>query len=202
MGVCPAESSYSVLNNAFYMMPRPNTRRLFSSLLFLAVLVMAKPHAQEVLKTVHSVDLIRYQGTWYEIARLPNRFQDHCAGDVTANYRKLEQGGIAVTNRCRDHGGEWDEAIGFARVVDPASNAKLEVSFVSLFGWHLFWGDYWIISLDQDYQWVIVGEPGRDYGWVLARSQTLSSEALISIDQQLTSAGYDPDQFISTQHSE
>lgn len=93
------------------------------------------------LETVESVDLGRYAGTWREIARLPNRFQAQCVSDVTATYRLREDGMIDVLNRCREANGEYDQAHGVARVADPATRSKLEVSFVSLFGWQLFWGD-------------------------------------------------------------
>jgi len=107
---------------------------------------------QQALKTVSQVDLDRYLGTWYEIARLPNWFQDQCAGDVTAEYKRLDDGKTQVINRCRDGKGQMDEANGVARVVDASTNAKLEVSFVSVFGWRLFWVDYWILDLGEDYE--------------------------------------------------
>jgi apolipoprotein D and lipocalin family protein len=107
-----------------------------TALLSLFLPLAISPHAGAVdeqnLETVARVDLDRYAGTWYEIARLPNRFQDHCIGNVTADYRQLENGRIEVINRCRDGDGAADEAVGVARIVDAASNAKLEVSFVSL----------------------------------------------------------------------
>jgi len=144
------------------------------------------------LETVSGVDLDRYAGTWHEIARLPNRFQKHCVADVTAEYRLRDDGRIDVLNRCRDANGEYDQANGVARVVDPATRSKLEVSFVSLFGWQLFWGDYWIIDLDPDYQHVVIATPSRRYAWVLARAQTLSSSTREQVQQVLRSAGYDP----------
>lgn len=146
------------------------------------------------------VDLHRYQGLWYEVASIPNRFQKHCAGDTTAAYRLRPDGQVDVTNRCRTRLGDWDEARGVARVVDPASNARLEVSFVELFGWRLFWGDYWILELAPDYSHVIVGTPGRNYGWILARSPTLSATTRRELDRHLRQQGYDPQQFVDTEH--
>lgn len=148
--------------------------------------------ATDILQTVPRVDLERYLGNWYELARIPNRFQDHCAGDVTAGYSRLEDGRIQVVNRCRDKNGTMDEAKGVARVVDPASNAKLEVSFVSLFGWRLFWGDYWILELDQDYRFALIGTPSRKFAWVLSRSVKLHEQDWARIDRALERAGYAP----------
>lgn len=121
------------------------------------------------LEAVEAVELPRYLGTWYEVASYPQKFQEGCTA-TTANYSQTEGGKIVVLNRCRRGGldGKEDEAKGRARVVDEATNAKLEVSF---FG--PFWGDYWIIDLDDEYQWAVVGHPGRDYLWILSRRPSL-----------------------------
>lgn len=148
------------------------------------------------LQTVAQVDLARYAGTWVEVARLPNRFQKQCVADVTAEYRLRNDGRIDVTNRCREADGGYDQAQGVARVVDPQTRAKLEVSFVSLFGWQLFWGDYWIIDLEPDYRYVVVATPNRRYAWVLARpdavAATLTSPLREKIEEVLRKAGYNP----------
>jgi apolipoprotein D and lipocalin family protein len=157
---------------------------------------------QQSLETVSQVDLNRYVGTWYEIARLPNWFQDQCAGNVTAEYQRLDDGNIAVVNRCLDEKGKIDEARGVARVVDKTTNAKLEVSFVSLFGWHLFWGDYWILDLGDDYAHVVVGTPSRKYAWILARSISLPAEAWERTQQILLKAGYDPEKLEKTRQTD
>lgn len=151
-----------------------------------------------VLNTVPRVDLERYTGTWYEVARLPNRFQKQCVGNVTADYAQLADGRIEVINRCLTDGGVVDEAHGVARVVEGSDNAKLEVSFVSLFGWNLFWGDYWILDLGKDYQYAVVGEPKRKYAWILSRTPELPVQTRRHIDRLLTQAGYDPGDFVQT----
>lgn len=92
--------------------------------------------------TVINVDLARYTGRWYEVAKIPNRFQKLCARGTTAEYTLREDGQITVVNRCVRDDGSLDEAAGAAKVVDIASNAKLKVSFVSFLGWRPFWGDY------------------------------------------------------------
>jgi apolipoprotein D and lipocalin family protein len=154
------------------------------------------------LETVAKVDLERYQGVWYEVAKLPNRFQDHCVGEVTATYSQREDGDIEVVNRCRNQQGEMDEAIGVARVVNPPANSQLEVSFVSLFGFNLFWGDYWIINLDPDYRHVVIATPSRKYAWILARTPTLSQQTRAELDQVLEQAGYTPEELMDTNNNE
>ncbi len=149
-------------------------------------------------QTVKHVDLDRYLGRWYEIGRLPNRFQHQCVANVSAEYRLLKDGALEVINRCLDERGVVDEALGVARVVDTDSNARLKVSFVSLFGWNLFWGDYWIIGLADDYGYAVIGTPGRDYGWILSRSPMLSPEAMAEVQRLLVTNGYDPKQFVFT----
>ncbi|MES9852921.1 MAG: lipocalin family protein [Candidatus Thiodiazotropha sp. L084R] len=152
------------------------------------------------METVSQVDLNLYQGSWYEIARLPNRFQDQCAGNVTANYKQLDDGNIEVINRCLDDQGRMDEAQGVARIINKSTNAKLEVSFVSLFGWNLFWGDYWIIGLGDSYEYAVIGTPNRSYAWVLSRSDHVIPEQWQLIQQVLLQSGYDPNELVMTKH--
>ena len=150
--------------------------------------------------TVDQVDLARYVGLWYEVAKIPNRFQDQCASGTTAEYTLRDDGRITVVNRCLKADGKWDEAKGVARVVDTATNAKLEVSFVSFLGWRPFWGDYWVIGLDADYRWAVVGTPDRKYGWVLARTPALDDAARAAVDAVLTGNGYAPGVFEPSPH--
>lgn len=144
------------------------------------------------LETVANVDLQRYAGTWYEIARFPHRFQKGCYS-TRAVYTLREDGLIGVYNECRK--GAADGPIkavkGKARVVDKQTNAKLEVSFF----WP-FWGDYWIIDLDPDYQWAVVGHPSRKYLWILSRQEKLDEEILDGIRLRLQQQGYDLSQLL------
>jgi apolipoprotein D and lipocalin family protein len=149
-------------------------------------------------ETVRRVDLNRYLGSWYEIAGIPNRFQKHCRANTMARYARLDDGRIEVINSCRDAQGDTDVAQGVARIVDSRSNAKLEVSFVSLFGWRLFWGDYWILDLAPDYAYAVVGTPDRRYGWILSRTPALDADSRTRIDARLRAAGYDPSAFVDT----
>lgn len=150
--------------------------------------------------TVNKVDLKRYIGVWYEIARMPNRFQKQCVRNTTATYSLNDDGTIKVINRCIKDDGSEDKVTGKARIVDKNSNAKLEVSFVSIFGFHLFWGDYWIIGLDEDYQFAVVGTPSREYGWILCREKTMPENMFDEAKQILVKQGYNPDDFKMTTH--
>ena len=152
------------------------------------------------LKTVDKVDLKRYQGRWFEIAKIPNRFQSHCVTNTSSDYRLMDDGAVAVKNRCIDSQGDADEANGMARVVAPISHAQLEVSFVNLLGLQLFWGDYWILALDPDYQYALIGEPKRKYGWVLARQQQLSDPQWDVIENAMKANGYKRDRFEASPH--
>ncbi len=149
--------------------------------------------------TVDSVDLNKYIGTWYEIAKIPNSFQRKCAMNTTATYAFGSDGYINVTNRCVESDGSADVAKGVARVVDEKTHSKLQVSFVSVFGIHLFWGDYWIIGLDKDYRYAVVGTPSRKYGWILSRTPKLSPDEKSQIDEILRRQGYDPASFVPTE---
>lgn len=145
----------------------------------------------QTLATVEHVDLDRYLGKWYEIASIPQFFQRQCVRDVTAEYA-LQDGAISVINRCTTKTGEISESAGQARIVDTVSNAKLEVTFVKLFGWrYQFGGDYWVIDLASDYRYAVVGHPSRKYAWVLAKTPQLSSPDLAAIKNHLRANGYD-----------
>ena len=148
--------------------------------------------------TVESVDLERYAGPWFEIARIPNRFQKDCARNVMARYTLREDGDISVLNRCTKSDGSRYEAEGIARIVDRESNAKLKVSFVSFAGWRPFWGQYWILDVGEDYEYALVGTGDRRYGWILARAPELATETLDRLFARLAEQGYDPADFILT----
>ncbi len=151
--------------------------------------------------TVVSVDLTKYAGLWYEIAKIPNRFQKSCARNATAEYKLRDDGKIDVINKCIEGDGDTNEVEGIAKVVDDKTNAKLEVSFVRILGIQLFWGDYWIIGLDKDYKYAVVGTPSRKYGWILSRKPKLSSENIEKIFDLLKKQGYNPQNFIMTEQT-
>ena len=139
------------------------------------------------LRTVQHVDLARYVGTWYDIASFPQRFQRGCTG-TSATYTIRSDGGVDVLNRCRDGSliGKERLARGRARVVDRSTNAKLKVSF-----FRPFWGDYWIIDLGPDYEYAVVGHPGRDYLWILSRTPTIAPAVYDGILERLREQGYE-----------
>lgn len=154
------------------------------------------------MNTVDYVNLTRYTGTWYEIAKIPNRFQRKCARNTTASYAFRNDGRLRVLNQCVRANGSRIEAEGIAKVVDNASNARLRVSFVRLLGVSLFWGDYWIIGLDEDYRYAIVGNPSRKYGWILSREPTMRDGVLQEVYELLREKGYNPEDFVLTIQTE
>jgi apolipoprotein D and lipocalin family protein len=151
------------------------------------------------VRTVDKVDLSRYLGGWFEIARFPNRFQRQCLGDVRAEYVSRPDGRLDVINRCRTAGG-MDEALGVARVVDTATSAKLKVRFAP--AWLSFlpavWGDYWVVGLAPDYSWATVGSPDRQYLWILARQAAIGSDAYASALDAARANGFDVSKLVRT----
>lgn len=149
---------------------------------------------QTPLPTVASVELDRYYGTWYEIALLPNRFQAMCVSDTQALYRP-EDGHVSVLNQCRTADGTIKQAEGIAKPVADSKGAKLRVSF-----FRPFYGDYWILELDPDYRWALIGEPGRTYAWILARQPSLDAATLEHLLARAAALGFDREAFVRTPH--
>jgi apolipoprotein D and lipocalin family protein len=171
-------------------------------ILFLAACSSPQEKNLPPLITVKEVDLNKYIGLWYEAAKIPNSFQDQCAYGTTAEYRINEDGDIIVKNSCYDEEGKLDIAEGLAKIVDKNTNAKLEVSFVSFLGIRPFWGDYWIIGLDENYQWAVVGTPSRKYGWILSRTPSLPDSTINKILELLKSQNYNPTDFEMSKQKE
>lgn len=164
--------------------------RVRAAVLAAACAVFGGCHARHPgpdLPVVPRVDLERYVGVWYEIARYPHRFQEGCYAS-TATYALRDDGRIDVLNACREGGPEGGirSAKGIAKVVDPATNAKLKVSF-----FRPFWGDYWIIGLGSDYDYAVVGHPSRQYLWVLSRTPKMEEATYQAILTRLGGFGYD-----------
>jgi len=150
--------------------------------------------------TLPSVDLGRYMGRWYEVGRLPNREQDGAGRrlvDVTATYTPRRDGSVEVRNAARDAaaGMRPRGIVGRARRKD-ASGARLDVRFFGLFG-----GDYWVIGLDPDYRWAVVGTPSRRRLWVLSRAPALGGEDWRRVLDIVRAAGYDPAAVVRTAQS-
>ncbi|MGE0483946.1 MAG: lipocalin family protein [Gammaproteobacteria bacterium] len=177
------------------MTPRPRRDggvTAFAALL-LAALAAGRAGAADDLATVAELDLARYMGAWHQVAHLPNRFQDFCAGDTRADYSLRADGRVDVVNQCRDAAGELHRAVGMARINarydDPA---RLEVRFAP--AWLAFlpfvWGDYWILALTPDYGAVLVGAPDRDYLWILARAPSLDAATYAGFVERAAGAGF------------
>ena len=162
-------------------------------LTFIGFAAVALGVEKDELEVVQSVDLTRYVGRWYEIARLPNSFQKKCADTVTADYKMSEDGKIEVVNRCRKASGEYTTATGEAKIVDKKTNAKLKVTFF----WP-FYGDYWILDLGPNYEYAVVGEPGRKYLWILSRSPQMDEALLQQLLQKMAAEGFNTEMMIRT----
>jgi apolipoprotein D and lipocalin family protein len=156
------------------------------------------------VQTVPRVDLDRYYGSWFEIARYPNRFQKSCASDVVAEYAPRPDGRIQVVNRCRRADGTTSQASGVARLATrDGSNARLEVRFAPAFLSFIpaVWGDYWIIGLADDYSYAVVGDPGRSYLWILSRTPELAGPVYSRLLDLVRSQGFDPSRLVRTKQS-
>jgi apolipoprotein D and lipocalin family protein len=161
--------------------------RILDFLLSGALLQAAPP------EVAPQVDLVRYMGTWHEIAKFPNPFQRGC-GCTTATYSLRADGRVSVVNRCRDAAGKPKIASGWARVADPTTRAKLRVTFF----WPFF-GDYWILALDPEYRHVLVGTPNRKYLWILAREPRLPESTYQALVSQAAAQGFDTRKLVRTE---
>jgi apolipoprotein D and lipocalin family protein len=181
--------------------------RRFAIVVCLALLLTvgaARAEEKRPVRVVPQVDLARYAGQWYEIARLPNRFQKRCSGEVTAKYTLQPDGRISVLNRCRLEDGGQIEAEGVARIADKQKpNSILKVRFAPAFLSFLpqVWGDYQIIELAPDYTHALVGDPGRKYLWVLSRSARMDEAIYQRLVEKARAEGFDVSQLQKTRQS-
>lgn len=181
------------------------TRELSALIPILAVTaVLASAAIPKTLEVAPSVDLSRYAGRWYEIARLPNRFQNSCAGDVVAAYSLVEGGQLKVVNQCRQNNGQTTSAEGEARLAGKSGpNSKLKVRFAPVWlSWlPMVWGDYWIIDLAPDYSFSVVGTPDRKYLWILSRTPQMDDAIYQRIVKQTAAKGFDVPRLVRTRQS-
>jgi len=137
------------------------------------------------LDVVNSVEIQRYIGKWYEIARLPFKYQEGC-NCTTAEYSIIDSTTLRVINKCIKDG-ELDDATGKAFVVEGSNNAKLRVQF--------FWpfhGDYWIIDLDKEnYSYAVVGTPSRENLWILSRTPKMDEQLYNMLIEKCKVKGFD-----------
>jgi apolipoprotein D and lipocalin family protein len=178
-------------------MTMPQIMQSLSRLLaMLAVAGLTACTTPQPLQTVRGVELNRYYGTWYEIARLPNRFQAKCVSDIQATYRPQGKN-VSVVNQCRLADGSIEQADGIAKPVKGSNGAKLRVSF-----FRPFYGDYWVLALDPDYRWVLVGESSRKYAWILAREPKLDEVTLAALLARADVLGFNRQAFVKTPHTQ
>jgi apolipoprotein D and lipocalin family protein len=165
--------------------------------------------AKQPLTTVASIDLQRYQGTWHQVALYPNRFQKSCASNTRAQYTPQPDGTVQVTNQCRTLEGKEMQVIGQARPANATARSgnqltppQLQVRFAPAWlSWlPMVWGDYWVIQLSPEYSYAVIGEPAREYLWVLARDTQLSAADWLTIESKLKEQGYDPARLVREKH--
>lgn len=173
-------------------------------LLSLTCALTACATTRDDLPTEADVDLQKYMGTWYEQARLPNRFQSDCVGDVQATYALRPDGTISVVNQCRTAENAIKTAQGEGRLaaeVSPPNAAKLEIRFAPAWtSWlPMVWGDYWIIRLHGDYEYSLVGTPDRKYLWVLSRHQQADPTVVEQLLSHAETLGFAGDRIIKSE---
>lgn len=141
---------------------------------------------------VKNVDIEKYLGTWYEIARFDHRFERGLVG-VTANYSMRDDGLIKVVNSGYKGNlkGAKSEAIGKAKIPDTNNPSKLKVSFF----W-IFYADYFILELDENYQWAVIGSKSDDYLWILSRTPQIETSLYDNLIQKISKRGYNTHQLI------
>jgi apolipoprotein D and lipocalin family protein len=168
------------------------------SLLIAAVLAVAAPSLPNA--PVPALDLNRYVGQWHEIAHLPMFFQRKCVDRTTATYTLQNNGRIRVHNACRAKDGSMMSVVGEARRVAGGSPAALQVRFApDWLGWlPMAWADYWVVEIDPDYRWAVVGGPSRKYLWILSREPTLDRALFEQIKAHAAQRGYPVEKLVLT----
>ena len=159
----------------------------------LAAQTTATPQALPVVATIASLDVPRYMGTWYEIAKFPNRFQAKCVANTRAQYLAQTDGSVQVLNSCTTADGSTIDALGKAIQVGAATSPKLQVRFAPAWlSWlPMVWGDYWVIDLDADYQLAAVSDAKREYLWVLSRTPQVNAKAYDALLDRLKAQHFD-----------
>jgi apolipoprotein D and lipocalin family protein len=149
-------------------------------------------------KTVKSVNLKRYQGTWYELARMPMYFQRDCA-QSEAHYTLKPDGNVAVLNRCLTAQWQWEEVKGTAYPQVPGKGDKLWLEFDTWFSRLIpgtAKGEYWVLYVSDDYKTAIVGDPSRKYLWLLSRTPTVNGVVREELLSKARQQGYDTTRLI------
>jgi len=154
----------------------------------------AQSSGETAVRTVSSVDLKKYSGTWFEIAKYPNKFQKQCIGNTTATYTMKGEGKLEILNSCLKKDGTTEASKGAGKIEDKPANAKLKVRFASAFTSFLSsgWTDFWVIDLANDYSYAAVGTPKRDYFWILSRTPELKDDIYQGILRRAEQQGFVP----------
>lgn len=157
---------------------------------------------QSVVTSVGSLDIDRYCGLWYEIGRLPLRWEQTEAADITANYTLEDDGSVRVDNRCIDKDGAPSQSIGRATPVN-GKPGQFQVSFLpELLRWLPFTkGDYWVLKIDDAYTVALVGTPDRKNLWLLAREPRIDPAAEATYLGEATRQGFDLERWITPAQS-
>lgn len=168
---------------------------MLSAALMTTAMAMSGPALAN--QPVPALDLSLYAGQWHEMAHLPMFFQRKCKDRITATYTVRPDGTVGVRNACRTQSDKEEVSEGVAKSVAGQPGA-LKVRFAP--GWLAWlpwvWADYWVVELDPDYQWAVVGSPSRKYLWVLSRAPSMSSDRFRQLVTGARDRGYPVDRLV------
>lgn len=173
-----------------------NSLRFRQLVLFFFFSCFCSVHGQSLseIETVENLNIGKYLGVWHQIALIPNYFQKDCVDDTQAEYQVLSDDSITILNSCLLLDGERLVAAGVGRATgEPRNFARLKVSFAPKWlAWIPFvWGDYWILSIDDQYSSVLIGSPDRRYLWILSRQKFIQKESFADYLEKAKENGFD-----------
>lgn len=191
------------MKNTFFQIGLAGKKCALVTMLSMGMMGFAQAEKPMPVKAVEQLELDRYLGVWYEIARKPLSFQNKCEKNVTARYTLNENGNVNVDNRCVTQEGTVTQSIGEAFIENPPANSQLKVSFLpEILRWlPMGRGDYWVLKIDENYQTVLVGEPKRKYLWLLSRQPQLDKTTMHQYLKYAESMGYELQDLIYTKQS-
>jgi apolipoprotein D and lipocalin family protein len=158
------------------------------ALLIFSSFVFAQQNKMEV-QTVSLVDLKRYAGKWFEIARYPGKFQKNCVGNTTVIYTQKTDGQMDASSQCVKKNGTIENTKFEAKIADKTTNAKFDAQNA---------GDFWIIDLDSDYKYVVLGDPKRENFWILSREPEMKDALYQDILRRAEKMGFNPGKVVKT----
>ncbi|HWE49020.1 MAG TPA: lipocalin family protein [Bryobacteraceae bacterium] len=169
-------------------------RRIAISLCVISAFAGCLPAADPPLRTAAGMELPKYMGQWYEVARLANRFQKSCVSATLIKYSLRPDGKFDLYNECKDSKGKLVTSTAVGRKADPQGpDSRMKVTFLRPFS-----ADYWVIDLDQDYKWAMTGQPSRDYLWILSREPKIDESLYERLVEAAKSLGFDTSKLIRT----